>query len=97
MRVASAAGEPRSVETQHGADIAGAKPCHQSVETRVALDWTPIRYRNVISVLKNPFYAGAFIYLKSEHRTAIVNGRPQKTYGHGKAFVDWEVVFKDHH
>ncbi|RVM62255.1 serine recombinase, partial [Sinorhizobium meliloti] len=25
-----------------------------------ALDWTPIRYRNVISVLKNPFYAGAY-------------------------------------
>jgi hypothetical protein len=30
--------------------------------------------RNVISVLKNPFYAGAYIYRKSEHRTAIVNG-----------------------
>jgi DNA invertase Pin-like site-specific DNA recombinase len=25
----------------------------------VTFDWTPIRYRNVISVLKNPFYAGA--------------------------------------
>jgi DNA invertase Pin-like site-specific DNA recombinase len=24
----------------------------------VAFEWTPIRYRNVISVLKNPFYAG---------------------------------------
>src|SRR6201999_3329348 len=23
-------------------------------------DWTPIRYRNVISVLKNPFCAGAY-------------------------------------
>ena len=27
----------------------------------IAFDWTPIRYRNVISVLKNPFYAGAYI------------------------------------
>lgn len=26
----------------------------------VAFDWTPIRYRNVISVLKNPFYAGTY-------------------------------------
>ena len=25
----------------------------------IAFDWTPIRYRNVISILKNPFYAGA--------------------------------------
>jgi DNA invertase Pin-like site-specific DNA recombinase len=37
----------------------------------VAFDWTPIRYRNVISVLKNPFYAGAYAYGKSEKRTAI--------------------------
>ena len=28
-------------------------------------DWTPIRYRNVISVLKNPFYAGAYAYGKT--------------------------------
>ena len=33
-------------------------------------DWRPIRYRNVISVLKNPFYAGAYVYGKSEKRTA---------------------------
>ena len=63
----------------------------------IAFDWTPIRYRNVISVLKNPFYAGAYIYGKSEHRTAIVDGRAQKTYGHGKPFEEWEVVLKDHH
>ena len=40
----------------------------------VAFDWTPIRYRNVISVLKNPFYAGVYAYGKSEKRTAIVDG-----------------------
>jgi DNA invertase Pin-like site-specific DNA recombinase len=28
-------------------------------ERMTAFDWTPIRYRNVISVLKNPFHAGA--------------------------------------
>ena len=48
----------------------------------IAFDWTPVRYRSVISVLKNPFYAGAYVYGKSEKRTAIVNGRAQKTYGH---------------
>jgi hypothetical protein len=48
----------------------------------IAFDWTPIRYRNVISVLKNPFYAGVYVYGKSEKRTAIVDGRPRKTYGH---------------
>ncbi|MBL8672203.1 MAG: recombinase family protein [Alphaproteobacteria bacterium] len=28
----------------------------------VAFEWAPIRYRNVISVLKNPFYAGTYAY-----------------------------------
>jgi hypothetical protein len=26
----------------------------------------PIRYRNVIAILKNPFYAGVYVYGKSE-------------------------------
>src|SRR5215213_8276642 len=30
-------------------------------KTLIAFDWRPIRYRNVISVLKNPFYAGAYV------------------------------------
>lgn len=63
----------------------------------VAFDWTPIRYRNVIGVLKNPFYAGAYAYGKSEKRTAIVAGRARTSYGHGKPLEEWEVLLKDHH
>lgn len=51
-------------------------------------EWTLIRYRNVISVLKNPFYAGAYVYGKSEKRTEIVDGRARKSYGHGKPFTE---------
>lgn len=65
--------------------------------TLVAFDWTPIRYRNVIGVLKNPFYAGVYAYGKSEKHTAIVDGRPRKTYGHGKPPEQWEVMLKEHH
>ena len=57
----------------------------------------PIRYRNVISVLKNPFYAGVYAYGKSERRTEIVDGRVRKSYGHRKPMAEWEVVLKDHH
>ena len=32
--------------------------------------WLPIRYRNVIGILKNPFYAGVYVYGKSEKRTS---------------------------
>jgi DNA invertase Pin-like site-specific DNA recombinase len=63
----------------------------------VNFDWTPIRYRNVISVLKNPFYAGAYVYGKSEKRTELVDGRPRKRYGHRKPIEQWEVMIKDHH
>src|SRR6202790_2360550 len=63
----------------------------------VTFDWTPIRYRTVISVLKNPFYAGAYVYGKSEKRTEIVDGRARKSYGHSKPLEEWEVLLKDHH
>jgi excisionase family DNA binding protein len=63
----------------------------------VAFEWTPIRYRSVISVLKNPFYAGAYAYGKGEKRTEIVDGRARKSYGHRKPLEQWEVLLKDHH
>jgi excisionase family DNA binding protein len=63
----------------------------------VTFDWTPIRYRNVISVLKNPFYAGVYAYGKSEKRTEIVNGRARKSYGHSRPLEQCEVLLKDHH
>jgi excisionase family DNA binding protein len=63
----------------------------------VAFQWTPIRYRNVISVLKNPFYASAYAYGKGEKRTEIIDGRARKSYGHRKPLEEWEVLLKDHH
>ena len=60
-------------------------------------DWTPIRYRNVISVLKNPFYAGVYAYGKSVNRTQIIDGRARKTYGHHRPLQDCEILLKDHH
>lgn len=59
--------------------------------------WLPIRYRNVIAVLKNSFYAGVYVYGKSEKRTSIVPGRARRSYGHGKPAGTWEVFIKDHH
>ena len=63
----------------------------------VSFEWTPIRYRSVIAVLKNPFYAGAYIYGKSGKRTALVDGRVRTTYKHDKPFAQWEVIIKEHH
>lgn len=66
-------------------------------KTLVAFDWTLIRYRNVISVLKNPFYAGAYGYGRSEKHTEIIEGRARKSYGHTNPLEEWEVLLKDHH
>lgn len=65
--------------------------------TLTSLEWRPIRYRNVIAILKNPFYAGVYAYGKSEKRTEIVDGRARKSYGHRKPMEAWEVFIKDHH
>jgi len=69
-----------------------------SDESRMTnFEWMPIRYRNVIAVLKNPFYAGVYVYGKSEKRTSIVEGRARRSYGHGKPIGTWDVMIKDHH
>jgi DNA invertase Pin-like site-specific DNA recombinase len=64
---------------------------------RVSFEWTPIRYGSVISILKNPFYAGAYVYGKSQKRVALVDGRVRTTYRHEKPFGRWEVIIQDHH
>jgi DNA invertase Pin-like site-specific DNA recombinase len=60
-------------------------------------EWMPIRYRNIIGILNNPFYAGVYVYGKSEKRTSIVDGRARRSYGHRKPYGTWEVMIKDHH
>ncbi|MCA7955779.1 recombinase family protein [Burkholderia seminalis] len=65
--------------------------------TLTQVDWTPIRYRNVISVLKNPFYAGVYAYGKSGKQMTIVEGRARKSYKHRKPFEDWDVMLREHH
>jgi hypothetical protein len=67
------------------------RPSNESRMTN--FEWMPIRNRNVIAVLKNPFYAGVCVYGKSEKRTAIIDGRVRKSYGHGKPIGTWEVMF----
>lgn len=69
---------------------------HPTARRLVTFDWTPIRYRNVIGVLK-VLYAGTYAYGKSEKRTALVEGRLAKSYGHGKPVEQWEVMLKGHH
>jgi len=65
--------------------------------TLTHFDWILVRYRNVISVLKNPFYAGAYVYGKSGKQMTIVDGRARKSYKHPKPFEEWDVLLREHH
>ena len=40
--------------------------------TTTSFEWCKVRYRNVISLLKNPFYAGVYAYGKSRNHTELV-------------------------
>src|SRR5258708_8288538 len=59
--------------------------------------WLAPVYRNIIAVLQNPFYAGAYAYGKSTHRTTLVDGRLAKSYGHDRPMAAWRVLLHDHH
>jgi len=61
------------------------------------VEWRVVRYRNVIALLKNPFYAGAYAYGKSEKRVTVVEGRARTSYKHAKPIERWDVLIKDHH
>ncbi|MBZ4336728.1 recombinase family protein [Corallococcus sp. AS-1-12] len=59
--------------------------------------WETPAYRNIISVLQNPFYAGAYAYGKSTARTTLVEGRLTKSYGHALPMERWAVLLREHH
>jgi DNA invertase Pin-like site-specific DNA recombinase len=59
--------------------------------------WRLPLYSRIIKILKNPIYAGAFVYGRTCTRTTIVNGRARKTSGHSVKPADWQVMIRDHH
>jgi DNA invertase Pin-like site-specific DNA recombinase len=65
--------------------------------TSAGWTWRSACYRNVISVLQNPFYAGAYAYGKAAVQTKIVDGSVRKSYGHRRPMSEWTVLLRDHH
>lgn len=59
--------------------------------------WKVPAYHNLIAILTNPMYAGAYAFGKSETRTQVVNGRARKSEGHAKPRSAWLVLLRDHH
>jgi DNA invertase Pin-like site-specific DNA recombinase len=59
--------------------------------------WRAPVYRSVISILRNPFYAGAYAYGKSQIRTTLVEGAVRKAYGRPRPMETWTALVHDHH
>jgi Recombinase/Recombinase zinc beta ribbon domain len=59
--------------------------------------WELPIYGMIIKLLRNPVYAGAYAFGKTENRIRIRQGRAIKTAGHAKAQEKWTVLLRDHH
>jgi DNA invertase Pin-like site-specific DNA recombinase len=59
--------------------------------------WSLPVYPSLLLMLKNPTYAGAFVYGRRCTRTTVVDGRARKTRGHPRPQQNWEVFIPDHH
>jgi excisionase family DNA binding protein len=59
--------------------------------------WKLPVYNNLLALLTNPLYAGAYAYGRRETRTRIVEGQARKTEGHPKPVSEWTALIRDHH
>jgi DNA invertase Pin-like site-specific DNA recombinase len=61
------------------------------------LQWKPPSRSFVEGVLKNPFYAGAYVYGRRPTKTVFVDGRLSKKLGPVLPVEECRVFIKDHH
>src|SRR5439155_23647863 len=71
-------------------------PVMRGPENAREMVWRPARYHAVLSVLKNPVYAGAYTYGRSKTTTRLEAG--QKVVRQVRRRRDeWSVLILDHH
>jgi excisionase family DNA binding protein len=59
--------------------------------------WQPARYHAVLSVLKNPVYAGAYAYGRSKTMVRLQDGQKRVRRQRQHRREDWAVLIVDHH
>jgi hypothetical protein len=59
--------------------------------------WQPARYHTVLSVLKNPVYAGAYAYGRSKTVVRLDAGQKRVRRQVQRRREDWAVLIMDHH
>lgn len=61
-----------------------------------SLEWRLPNYQQLLRMVKNPTYAGAFAWGRSGVRSKVVDGRSRKTVGHRLEMDQWQILLKDH-
>jgi len=64
---------------------------------RSSVSWQLPEAAYILSLLKNPRYAGAYVWGRYQTRTKVVDGREHKTSGHVVPREEWQVLIRDHH
>ncbi len=62
-----------------------------------SVEWRLPHYQQLLRIVKNPTYAGAFAWGRTASRSELVDGRSRKSEGHELAIDEWQVLIKDHH
>jgi DNA invertase Pin-like site-specific DNA recombinase len=72
-------------------------PVARGTEELREIVWQPARYHAVLSVLKNPVYAGAYAYGRSKTIVRLEGGQKRVRRQPQRRREDWAVLIMDHH
>jgi len=61
------------------------------------ITWKLPVYNTVLHILKNPVYAGAYVFGRTGSRVVIEDGRKRVIQNMRKAQKNWDVLIRDHH
>jgi DNA invertase Pin-like site-specific DNA recombinase len=61
------------------------------------ITWRLPIYNQILKLLQNPVYAGAFVHGRTVTKIVMREGRARKTHGHRVPREEWEVLIRDHH
>jgi excisionase family DNA binding protein len=62
-----------------------------------AVRWQEAHYHSLLSLLKNPVYAGAYAYGRTKTQVHLADGRKHVRRVKRRASADWRVLITDHH
>ena len=62
-----------------------------------SVEWLLPNYQQLLRIIKNPTYAGAFAWGRTATRSRVVDGRSRKTPGRRLGMDQWQVLLKEHH